>query len=189
MFLGKNIAISGPSGSGKTTILKYLLNSIPKLALSISCTTRNPRHDEINGIDYFFIKKKLFENNISMNHFLEWEEVYPGIKYGTLKKEVINIWINKKKHIIFDIDVKGALNIKKNYPKETLTIFIKTYSINELIVRLKKRKTESNLQILTRIKKSILENSYSSYFDFVIINDDIEFCKKKIKNKVLDFIK
>lgn len=96
MFLGKNIAISGPSGSGKTTILNYLLNVIPKLSLSISCTTRNPRYNEINGKDYYFINNDFFDKNIIMNNFLEWEEVYPGIKYGTLKKEIINIWYKKK---------------------------------------------------------------------------------------------
>lgn len=188
MFLGKNIVISGPSGSGKSTILNHLLSKIPKLSLSISCTTRNPRYNEFHGKDYYFISKKIFLKNIIMNHFIEWEEVYSGIKYGTLKKEVKRIWYNKN-HSIFDVDVKGALNIKKIYPKKTLTIFIKTPSINELFFRLKKRKTESEDEIITRIKKSIMEMSYSSYFDIVIINNNIEICKKIIQSKIINFIK
>lgn len=187
MIFGKNIILSGPSGSGKSTILNYLLNTFPILSFSISCTTRIPRYNEINGKDYYFININSFYKNIQMNNFFEWQQVYSNIFYGTLKKEVQKIW-NNKQHIIFDIDVKGALNIKKKYPNETITFFIQTTSIIELKNRLLSRYTESKNDIIKRINKINFELSYAYLFDYILLNDDLKICQKEIKEKILDFI-
>lgn len=188
MILGKNIILSGPSGSGKSTILNYILNIFPMFSFSISCTTRVPRYNEINGKDYYFISTKSFYKNIKMNNFIEWQQVYYNIFYGTLKKEVEKIW-NNKKHIIFDIDVKGALNIKQQYPDHTLTFFIQTTSIIDLKSRLLSRYTESKNDILKRINKIKYELSYAYLFDYILFNDDLKICQKQIEEKILKFIK
>lgn len=185
--LGKNIILCGPSGSGKSTIINYLLNKLPILSFSISCTTRIPRYNEIHGKDYYFISRNSFSKNIKMNNFFEWQQVYYNIFYGTLKKEVEKIW-QKQKYIIFDIDVKGALNIKKQYPNNTLTIFIKTTSKIELQYRLLSRSTESIQNIRQRMKKINFELAYAHLFDYIILNDDLILCKKKIENQILSFL-
>lgn len=188
MILGKNIILSGPSGSGKSTIIKYILNILPIFSFSISCTTRIPRYNEINGKDYYFINIESFYKNIKMNNFFEWQQVYSNIFYGTLNKEVERIW-NNKQHVLFDIDVHGALNIKKKYPNHTLTFFIQTSSITELKSRLLSRYTESKNDIVKRINKMNFELSYSYLFDYILFNDDLQTCKKEIAKKILDFIK
>lgn len=187
MFLGKNIIFSGPSGSGKTTILNYLIHKIPILSYSISCTTRIPRFNEINGKEYYFINQKKFLKYVILNKFIEWQEVYPTIYYGTLKNELYRIW-NNKKHIIFDLDVKGAINLKKQYPYQTLIIFIKTKSYYELNLRLKNRNTENIENLFFRLQKSFLELKYSYYFDYILYNDNLEIFKKQALNKILKFI-
>lgn len=185
--LGKNIILCGPSGSGKSTIINYLLNKVPRLSFSISCTTRIPRYNEIHGKDYYFISKNSFYKKIKMNKFFEWQQVYYDIFYGTLKKEVEKIW-QTQKYIIFDIDVKGALNIKKQYPNNTLTIFIKTTSKIELESRLLSRSTESKQNIIQRMKKINFELSYAHLFDYIFFNDNLIICKKKIENQILSFL-
>lgn len=185
--MNKIIVLSAPSGSGKTTIIKHIINMFPILTFSISCTTRNPRFYEKNGIDYYFINKKNFFNKILNKKFAEWEEVYPGIFYGTLKNEIKNILVSKK-NIIFDLDVKGALNIKKLYPNNTMTIFIKTSSLFELKNRLKNRKTESIKDIKIRIDKIKNEFFYSSKFDFIIKNDNLNNAKKQIIKIITNFL-
>lgn len=185
---GKLIVFSAPSGSGKTTIVKHLLG-IEKLNLefSISATSREPRGDEINGKDYYFISTKEFKNHIKNDDFLEWEEVYRDNFYGTLKSEVERIWALGK-HVIFDIDVAGGLRIKKKFPKETLAVFVKPPSVDELKIRLKKRKTESEDRINMRIAKASVELATAPQFDKIIKNYDLEVALKEAENLVADFI-
>src|SRR5690554_5969444 len=161
---GKLIVFSAPSGSGKTTIVKYLLTQ-PQLHLdfSISATSRYIRDGEINGKDYYFISAEEFQNKIAENAFVEYEEVYKDNFYGTLKTEVERIW-SQGKHVIFDIDVVGGLNIKKQYPHQTLAIFVNPPSIDELERRLKFRQTESNEKIAMRLAKAERELSRASEF-------------------------
>jgi guanylate kinase len=151
-FKGKLIVFSAPSGSGKTTIVRHLLKQEKlNLEFSISATSREPRGLEKEGEDYYFISLAAFKNNIKGDNFLEWEEVYRDNFYGTLKSEIDRIWALKK-HIIFDIDVVGGLRIKKKYPAETLSVFVKPPSVDELKIRLKKRKTESEEKILQKLR-------------------------------------
>lgn len=174
MSKGKLIVFSAPSGSGKTTIVRHLLAQ-PELDLefSISATSRQPRGDEQNGQDYYFITTKEFKQHIKNEDFLEWEEVYRDNFYGTLKTEVERIWTIGK-HVIFDIDVVGGLRIKKKFPEETLAVFVKPPSVDELKIRLKKRKTESDEKINMRIAKASVEMATAPQFDFTIENDSLE---------------
>jgi guanylate kinase len=171
---GKLIVFSAPSGSGKTTIVRHLLEQKElNLEFSISATSREKRGDEINGKDYYFLSAKTFKNKIKADEFLEWEEVYRDNFYGTLKTEVERIWAMGK-HVIFDIDVSGGLRIKRKFPKETLAIFVKPPSIDELKIRLKKRKTESEDKINMRVAKASAELATAPLFDVVIENDNLE---------------
>lgn len=176
---GKLIVFSAPSGSGKTTIVRHLLN-IERLNLefSISATSRAKRGDEIEAKDYYFLSAKEFKNKIKNEEFLEWEEVYRDNFYGTLKTEVARIWA-KGKHVIFDIDVSGGLRIKRKYPEKTLAIFVKPPSIDELKIRLKKRKTESDDKINMRIAKASAELATAPLFDVIIENNNLEDALKK----------
>lgn len=188
--MGKIIILSGSSGSGKTTISNYLLSIIPNLELSISCTTRKIRNNEKNGKDYYFISNEDFLYKIKKKKFLEWEEVYKNFFYGTLKNEISRIW-RKNKHILFDVDVKGGINIKKKYPKNSLSIFISVSSENILKKRLIKRNSENINKINIRVKKYREETNKSNLFDFIFINnnnDDLKKIKTKIKKLILDFI-
>ena len=181
MKTGKLLIISAPSGAGKTTIVKRLLEGDFNLEFSISASSRPKRHNEIHDKDYYFIDVKEFESKIKNNKFVEWEEVYTNQYYGTLKGELERIW-NKNKNVIFDVDVIGGLNIKKQYPENSLAIFIKPPSINELENRLRNRSTDSNEQISKRVAKAEKELSYAKAFDVIIVNDDLE-------NAVRDTIK
>lgn len=173
-FSGKLIVFSGPSGSGKTTIVKALLNKYPdKFGFSVSATTRHKRPDEIDGKDYYFISKEEFQKKIQNQEFIEWEEVYDGLYYGTLKSEVSRIH-QLKKHVLFDIDVEGGLNIKKLYTDKTFTIFIMPPSIEDLKNRLKLRKTENEESFLKRVNKAYQEIEKSKFFDAIIVNDNLE---------------
>jgi len=181
------IVVSAPSGSGKTTLVKYLLNIFPDLKFSISATTRPSRGKEISGIDYHFLNKKSFINAIKDKSFIEYEEVYPGTYYGTLKSELEKIW-SKNKIVIFDIDVVGGLNIKKQFSQNTLSIFIKPPNIETLESRLRNRQTDSLEKIKIRISKAKKELALSEKFDFTLVNDDLEIAKSKIEEIVNEFI-
>jgi guanylate kinase len=188
-FKGKLIVFSAPSGSGKTTIVRHLLKQEKlNLEFSISATSREPRGLEKEGEDYYFISLAAFKNNIKGDNFLEWEEVYRDNFYGTLKSEIDRIWALKK-HIIFDIDVVGGLRIKKKYPAETLSVFVKPPSVDELKIRLKKRKTESEEKINMRIAKASVELATAPQFDNIIKNYELEVALKEAEELVLNFLK
>ena len=170
---GKLIVFSAPSGSGKTTIVRHLLAQEKfNLEFSISATSREARGEEVHAQDYYFISLKEFKNHIKADEFLEWEEVYRDNFYGTLKSEVERIWAMGK-HVIFDIDVVGGLRIKKKFPQQTLAVFVKPPSVDELKIRLKKRKTESEEKINMRIAKASVELATAPQFDHIILNDDL----------------
>ncbi|MCR9181492.1 MAG: guanylate kinase [Flavobacteriaceae bacterium] len=185
---GKLIVFSAPSGSGKTTIVQHLLKQQDlNLEFSISATSREPRGEEKNGQHYYFMSFKEFKQHIKNDDFLEWEEVYRDNFYGTLKTEVERIWAEGK-HVIFDIDVVGGLRIKKKFPKETLAVFVKPPSVDELKRRLKERKTESEEKINMRIAKASIELATAPQFDHVIENNDLEVALQEAHNLVANFI-
>lgn len=185
---GKLLVFSAPSGSGKTTIVRHLLAlDYLNLEFSISATSRPSRGEEIDGKDYYFLSIKEFKNKIKNNEFLEWEEVYRDSFYGTLKSEVERIWA-KGKHVIFDIDVAGGLRIKKKYPAETLAVFVKPPSVDELKIRLKKRKTESEEKINMRIAKASIELATAPQFDIIIKNVNLDRALQEAEKLVADFV-
>jgi guanylate kinase len=187
-FEGKLFVFSAPSGSGKTTIVRHLLAQEKfNLEFSVSATSREPRGFEVNGQDYYFISLKEFKENIKSDSFLEWEEVYRDNFYGTLKTEVERIWAEGK-HVIFDIDVAGGLRIKKKFPEETLAVFVKPPSIDELKIRLKKRKTESDEKINMRIAKASVELATAPQFDKIIKNYDLEVALEEAEDLVGSFL-
>ena len=171
---GKLIVFSAPSGSGKTTIVRWLLEKKElNLEFSISAASREARPNEKHGVDYYVLSLKEFKRRIKDDEFLEWEEVYRDNFYGTLKSEVERIW-KLGKHVIFDIDVVGGLDIKKLYPERTLAVFVKPPSIEELKIRLKKRKTESEDRINMRVAKASIELATAPQFDYIIENNDLD---------------
>lgn len=188
MNKGKLLVFSAPSGSGKTTIVRHLLAQ-PDLNLefSISCTTRAPRGEEVDGKDYYFISWDEFKKHIKAEEFVEWEEVYTDNFYGTLKAEVERIWALGK-HVIFDIDVAGGLRIKHKFPNETLAVFVKPPSVDELKRRLKQRSTESEDKINMRIAKASVELATAPQFDTIIKNYDLEVAKEEAYKLVKKFI-
>ena len=186
---GKLIVFSAPSGSGKTTIVRHLLQQKKlNLEFSISATSRDKRGDEEHGKDYYYLSLEEFKTKIKNDEFLEWEEVYRDNFYGTLKTEVERIWATGK-NVIFDIDVSGGLRIKRKFPKETLAIFVKPPSIDELKIRLKKRKTETDDKINMRVAKASAELATAPLFDKVVINATLDDALKEAYNLVSDFIK
>ena len=188
MNKGKLLVFSAPSGSGKTTIVRHLLAQ-PDLNLefSVSCTTREPRGEEVHGKDYYFISLKEFKNHIKAEEFVEWEEVYRDNFYGTLKSEVECIWA-KGKNVIFDIDVAGGLRIKSKFKTETLAVFVKPPSVDELKRRLKLRSTESEDKINMRIAKASVELATAPQFDRIIKNYDLDTAKEEAYQLVKEFI-
>jgi guanylate kinase len=185
---GKLIVFSAPSGSGKTTIVHHLLTfSELKLDFSISATSRPSRGNEQNGKDYYFITAEEFKNHINNNDFIEWEEVYHDNFYGTLKSEINRIW-SEGKNVIFDIDVKGGLNIKKQFPAQTLAIFVQPPTIEEMEMRLRNRQTDSEEKIIERVAKASKEMIFAQDFDVILLNDDLETAKKTAFMLVSDFI-
>ena len=187
-FKGKLFVFSAPSGSGKTTIVRHLLQQKKfNLEFSISATSREPRGFEKDGEDYYFISAREFKDKIKADAFLEWEEVYRDNFYGTLKSEIERIWALKK-HVIFDIDVVGGLRIKKKYPEKTLSVFVKPPSVDELKIRLKKRKTESDAKINMRIAKASVEMATAPQFDEIIKNYDLDVALKEAENLVSNFL-
>ena len=188
MNRNKLIVFSAPSGAGKTTLVKHILSQFSNTSFSISATSRSPRGNEKDGVDYHFLSKSEFKKKINNNEFIEFEEVYGGVHYGTLKSEVKNIWTNNEV-ALFDIDVVGGFNIKKMYPMNTLSIFVMPPSIDTLRKRLISRGDISDNEINRRIKKAELELDFASKFDKIIINSDLEESKKIASDLVNEFIK
>jgi guanylate kinase len=185
--MNKLIIVTAPSGAGKTTIVHHLLNTYDELAFSVSATNRAKRAHETEGVDYYFITSESFKQLITEGAFLECEEVYDGQYYGTLKKELERLW-KMGKTIIFDVDVKGALNIQKAYPEGSLSIFIKPPSKAILMERLKNRKTETTESLKKRIDRATLELTFEKKFDKVIINDVLEKALKDAEKIVSEFL-
>lgn len=185
---GKLLIFSAPSGAGKTTIVKKLLtNHADKISFSISASTRAPRAEEIDGKDYYFISKDDFLHKIAKQEFIEFEEVYAGTFYGTLKKEVERIWATGKS-VVFDIDVVGGLRLKSKFPEEALAIFVNPPSLAVLKERLKGRGTDSEEKLQERFAKAELELTYADKFDVVLNNFDLETACEEAEELVLDFI-
>ena len=188
MSNGKLIVFSAPSGSGKTTIVQHLLKHKElNLEFSISATSRAPRGDEVDGKNYYFLSTQDFKKKIKNDEFLEWEEVYRDNFYGTLKAEVERIWAEGK-NVIFDIDVVGGLDIKNIYPEKTLAVFVKPPSIEELKIRLKKRKTESDDKINMRVAKASIELATAPQFDFIIENHHLDTALKEAYDLVANYV-
>lgn len=189
MNKGRLLVFSAPSGSGKTTIVRHLLGK-PDLNLefSISAATREPRGDEVDGKDYYFISTPEFKKHIKAEDFIEWEEVYRDNFYGTLKTEVERIWALGK-NVIFDIDVAGGLRIKHKFPEQTLAVFVKPPSVDELKRRLKERSTETDDKINMRIAKASVELATAPQFDKIIKNYDLDVAKEEAYQLVKEFVK
>jgi guanylate kinase len=185
---GKLIVFSAPSGSGKTTIVRHLLGKEDlNLEFSISAATREARGEEVNGKDYYFMSTEDFKKHIKAEDFVEWEEVYRDNFYGTLKSEVDRIWA-KGKNVIFDIDVAGGLRIKHKFPEETLAVFVKPPSVDELKRRLKERSTESDDKINMRIAKASVELATAPQFDVIIKNYDLNVALEEAYQLVKNFV-
>lgn len=183
----KIIIIAAPSGAGKTSIVRFLLNHFEsQLGFSISCATRSPRANEKEGVDYYFISAESFKQKISEDQFAEWEMVYQGKYYGTLRSELDRIWSEKKVPLL-DIDVKGGLRVKENYP-QSLSIFIQPPSLAELKNRLEARGTETPESLTMRLDKASLEMSFSNQFDKIVINDQLEKACEEVARLVADYL-
>lgn len=182
--MSKLFLFAAPSGAGKTTIVRHLLEEFDELAFSVSATTRPKRPHEEDGKDYYFLTEGRFRALIEEDAFVEWEEVYQGLLYGTLRSEVNRLW-KAGKHILFDIDVKGALNIKRKFPKETVAVFIKPPSIAALYDRLNKRKTENEASLKKRMDRAAEEMSYEPDFDLVLVNDDLKSALQEAERIIL----
>ena len=183
----KIIIITAPSGAGKTSITKHLINSFPNLAFSISAATRKPRGEEKSGKDYYFISADEFQTKIENNEFVEWEMVYEGKYYGTLKSELERIW-QENKIPILDIDVKGAIHVQQQFKKNTLSIFIEPPTIEELKNRLQNRGTETKESIAARVNKAAYEISFKHHFNVNIVNNDLEVACKEATIAVEEFM-
>jgi guanylate kinase len=184
---GKLIIISAPSGAGKTTIVKHLLDSGMNLAFSVSATTRPLRGNEVEGEDYYFLSVTEFKKRIGNNEFVEWEEVYKDLYYGTLKCELERLW-SKGAHVIFDVDVKGGINLKKKFGINSIAIFIMPPSVEELENRLVKRATDSPEKIKIRVEKAREEMKLADEFDTVIVNHQLDQAKKTAFQIVSSFL-
>ncbi len=186
--MNKVIIFSAPSGSGKTTLVKYCLETFPQLQFSISCTTRALRGTEINGTDYYFISPEEFRQKISEDLFVEFEEVYEDKYYGTLKSEVERIW-ESGKTVIFDVDVKGGISLKKYFGDQALSVFIMPPSVAELELRLIARGTDDRETIQTRVQKASQEITFKDEFDEIVVNNELDHAKITIKTMVENFLK
>ena len=184
---GKLIILVAPSGSGKTTIAHRLLNDFPKIKFSVSATTRPPRKGEKDGKDYYFLSRDEFDKKIEQNEFLEWEEFYNGSRYGTLRSEVDKL-VESGYFPLLDIEVKGALNVKRTYSAKCVSIFIRPPSIDELKKRLLNLGSENNESLKTRLDRAEKELRYANKFDYVVINDDLEVAYKQVTTIVKSFI-
>lgn len=184
---GKLIILSAPSGSGKTTIMKYLVEEFPQLEFSISATSRAPRHNECHGRDYYFVTADEFEKLVSEDKFVEWEEVYKGTHYGTLRSEMERIH-GKGNAIVFDVDVKGGLRLKKIFGGDALAVFVMPPSVEELRNRLELRGTDSAENIEKRVAKAEQEIADARNFDVVVVNDDLAEAVGQAKEIIRKFL-
>lgn len=169
----KILIVTAPSGAGKTSITRHLMQTFPQLQFSVSAATRRPRGNETDGVDYHFITEAAFKEKILQNEFIEWEMVYEGKYYGTLKSQLEQIW-DKGKIPVLDIDVKGAIHVQQQYPDSSLSLFIETPSVNELKKRLESRGTETAESLAARINKAAYELSFKEQFNKLIVNDDLQ---------------
>ncbi|MBA4302929.1 MAG: guanylate kinase [Sphingobacteriaceae bacterium] len=185
---GKLIIFSAPSGSGKTTLVHHLLSQFDELCFSISATSRDKRGNEQDGKDYHFLSKEAFEAKIADGHFIEWEEVYAGTYYGTLRSAVEKL-LAAGKSVIFDVDVKGGLNIKKQYGPQALAIFVQAGSLEVLQARLSKRNTESAEKLQMRLDKAAAEMEFANQFDYILVNEDLDTAKATASQVVGDFLR
>lgn len=185
--MSKLVIVTAPSGAGKTTIVRHLLSTFDNLVFSVSATTRSKRDYEVDGKDYYFISQADFRAHIVAGDFLEWEEVYDNQFYGTLKSEVSRIW-DAQLHIIFDIDVKGALNIKNAYPQDSLAIFVKPPSPEVLFQRLIGRQTENAESLKKRLARAEEELGYENKFDHILVNDTLEHALEESERVVGEFL-
>jgi guanylate kinase len=181
------IIITAPSGAGKTSITRYLLHHFPQLAFSVSAATRAQRTDEVNGVDYYFLTLEEFQHKIQNQEFVEWEMVYEGRYYGTLKSELQRIHANQKIPIL-DIDVKGAIHVQENYPEQSLSIFVQPPSIEELKRRLEYRATESAEALQDRLNKAAYEISFRHHFNKIIVNDNLEKACEEARHTITEFL-
>lgn len=182
------IIITAPSGAGKTSITHYLLKKFPQLVFSVSATTREQRGYEKNGVDYYFVSLDEFKHKIQQNDFIEWEMVYEGKYYGTLRNEIDRIW-QKEKTPILDIDVKGAIHVIQQFPEHSLSLFVEPPNIDELKRRLMSRGTESDKSLQDRINKASYEISFRDHFDHIIVNDNLERACMHAEELVSGFLK
>ena len=187
-FQGKAVIISAPSGAGKTTLVNKLLKAKLPLLFSISACSRAPREGEEDKKDYYFLSIEEFKEKIKAQDFIEWEEVYQGNFYGTLKKEIERIW-KEKKHVVFDVDVVGGISLKEYFNENSISIFIKPPSMEVLSKRLKKRNTEDRESIKNRLEKSFEEMKSIDKFDKIIVNDELNISTKNIIETVEKFLK
>ncbi|NUQ26394.1 MAG: guanylate kinase [Saprospiraceae bacterium] len=185
--MNKLLIITAPSGAGKTTIMRHLLDRFDRLAFSISATTRNRRPHEVDGRDYYFISIDQFKQKIVKDAFVEWQEVYENQYYGTLKTEVERLWAQGK-DIVFDIDVKGALNLKHAYPQQSLSVFVKPPSREALLERLSARRTETDESLRKRLARADEELAYENKFDIVIVNDILDNALQEAETVVSAFL-
>lgn len=184
----KIIIITAPSGAGKTSITRYLLNKYAdRLAFSVSAATRKSRGAERNGVDYYFMSIEEFTNKIQHDEFVEWEMVYEGKYYGTLKSELHRIW-NEGKTPVLDIDVKGAIHVQQQFPETTLSLFIEPPTVDELKRRLLHRGTESDESLNARVNKAAYEISFKGYFNKIIVNSELDTACKEAESYILEFL-
>ena len=184
---GKLVIFSAPSGAGKSTLVNYLLPQFPQLKFSISATSRAPRGQEVHGKDYYFLSSEEFQARVAKDELLEWEEVYAGTYYGTLRSEVERIW-SEGKAVVFDIDVVGALNLKKQFGDRALALFVQAPSVEILEQRLRGRATDSEEKIQQRVAKATIEMARAPEFDQVVVNDDLETAKAEALAILKDFL-
>lgn len=184
----KVIIVTAPSGAGKTTLVKHAMMQFDELAFSVSATTRPRREGEVDGVDYYFHSPDAFKEKIAAGEFVEWEEVYEGKFYGTLKSEIERIW-GQGKVIVFDVDVLGAINLKKYFSRKALAIFVKPPSIDALRQRLTMRQTENDQMLEQRLERAAMEMAKEAAFDKVVINDQLEAAKAELGNAIRSFLR